>query len=174
VNDYNQYFKASSSPHHISLDATPRWAVWPEHGTVYFDTGVQSINIIRDIAHHTMKAIIQAEQLDGWKALPVKDLFEMEYWSLEQEKLKKGAAAKSMQGKIALVTGAASGIGKACVEQLLQEGAVVTALDIDTKIKEQFKRNDVFAKECDVVKKNREKEKKKTKNYRKCTSGISK
>ena len=50
----------------------------------------------------------------------MKDLFEIEYWSLEQAKLKKAGKAKEMQGKIALVTGAANGIGKACVEHLVE------------------------------------------------------
>jgi hypothetical protein len=52
--------------------------------------------IIEDITNHTMKAMHQAEQLGGWKALPQKDLFEMEYWSLEQAKLKKAGKAKDM------------------------------------------------------------------------------
>lgn len=151
VSGYNNYFNTHSEPTHLSLDPAPRWAVWPQHGTVYFDTGIPGIRIIRDIVQHTIKAITQAGQLGGWKALPEKDLFEMEYWSLEQEKLKKGGQSKPMQGKIALVTGAASGIGKACVELLVQEGAVVAALDISESIQETFKRNEVFAVQCDVT-----------------------
>lgn len=151
VIDYNKYFKEHRNIKHISLDAAPRWAVWPQHGVVYFDNSINGIRIIHDIAQHTIKAITQAEQLGGWTALPVKDLFEMEYWSLEQEKLKKSGKPKPMQGKIALITGAASGIGKACVEQLVQEGAVVAALDIDPKIHEYFQRDEVFAVACDVT-----------------------
>jgi rhamnose utilization protein RhaD (predicted bifunctional aldolase and dehydrogenase)/NAD(P)-dependent dehydrogenase (short-subunit alcohol dehydrogenase family) len=151
VTEYNHYFKTNSSEHHISLDAAPRWGIWPKHGVVYFDNSINNINIIRDITQHTLKAISQAEQLGGWKALSIPHLFEMEYWSLEQEKLKKAGKAKSMQGKIALVTGAASGIGKACVEKLLQEGAAVAALDINTEILNCFKGNEVLPLVCDVT-----------------------
>lgn len=151
VTDYNKYFTAYAEKHHLPLDAAPRWAVWPEHGTVYFDTSIKNTGIIRDICHHTIKSIVQAEQMGGWTALPIPDLFDMEYWSLEQEKLKKSGAEKPMQGKIALVTGAASGIGKACVEQLVQEGAVVAAVDINPAIHQTFTREEVFTVDCDVT-----------------------
>jgi NAD(P)-dependent dehydrogenase (short-subunit alcohol dehydrogenase family) len=98
-----------------------------------------------------MKAISQAEQLDSWTALSKKDLFEMEYWVLEQEKLKKGSGAKPMQGRIALVTGAASGIGKACVERLVAEGAVVAALDINPSITTSFNKAEILGLQCDVT-----------------------
>ena len=61
----------------------------------------------------------------------MKKLFEVEYWELEQAKLAKARAAPELQGKIALVTGAASGIGRATVEELRGRGATVIALDID-------------------------------------------
>ena len=98
-----------------------------------------------------MKAIFQAEQLDGWHPLSKSDLFEMEYWGLEQEKLKKDSTPKPMQGKIALVTGSASGIGKACVERLVDEGAVVAALDINPSINTCFNQIEVLSIECDVT-----------------------
>jgi NAD(P)-dependent dehydrogenase (short-subunit alcohol dehydrogenase family) len=75
----------------------------------------------------------------------------MEYWVLEQEKLKKGSAEKPFQGKIALVTGAASGIGKACVEKLVTEGAVVAALDINPSVHTSFSREEILPLECDVT-----------------------
>jgi NAD(P)-dependent dehydrogenase (short-subunit alcohol dehydrogenase family) len=112
---------------------------------------VNNLRIIEDITNHTMKAIYQAEQLGGWQALPHKDLFEMEYWSLEQAKLKKAGKGKEMQAKIALVTGGASGIGKACVDLLVQEGAVVAALDINPSIRDVFNTPSVLGLECDVT-----------------------
>ena len=91
--------------------------------------------------------------MGGWKALPKTALFEMEYWSLEQAKLKKAGSATPMQGRIALVTGAASGIGKACVTQLIEQGAVVTALDINPVIMDCFPQTEVLALKCDVTSK---------------------
>ena len=98
-----------------------------------------------------MKSILLAEQLGGWCALPEKDIFELEYWELEQAKLKKGKQAAGLQGKIALVTGAASGIGKACVEALLAQGAVVAALDINPAIETLFADEAVVGRVCDVT-----------------------
>ena len=129
--EYQNYFNEFNAGNLTCLDLAPRWALLPDYGVLSFGTTVKDCNIINDIAQHTIKAIYQAEQLGGFTALPKRDLFEMEYWELEQMKLKKTSASKQMQGKIALVTGAASGIGKACVEKLVEEGAVVAAFDIN-------------------------------------------
>ncbi len=151
ANEYTKYFNEFNTGDLICLDQAPRWGVWPGHGTISFGPNIKSNKIIQDITKHTMKSIHQAEELGGWKALSKDNLFEMEYWILEQEKLKRGSAAKPMQGKIALVTGAASGIGKACVEKLIGEGAVVAALDINPEIMETFSQNEVLCLVCDVT-----------------------
>ncbi|MBK8504009.1 MAG: bifunctional aldolase/short-chain dehydrogenase [Saprospiraceae bacterium] len=148
---YEKYFNAHNPGDLTQLIPTPQWAIWPGLGSISFGTSVSNMMIIEDITNHTMKAIHQSEQLGGWKALPQKDLFEMEYWSLEQAKLKKAGKAKDMQSKVAIVTGGASGIGKACVEMLIQEGAVVTALDINPSIKNQFGTASVLGIQCDVT-----------------------
>lgn len=75
----------------------------------------------------------------------------MEYWELEQAKLKKGVSAPVLQGKIALVTGAASGIGFACVEELCSQGAVVAALDINPDITGLFNKKEISGIVCDVT-----------------------
>jgi rhamnose utilization protein RhaD (predicted bifunctional aldolase and dehydrogenase)/NAD(P)-dependent dehydrogenase (short-subunit alcohol dehydrogenase family) len=150
VDAYTQYFAEQRSAAHIMLDAAPRWVIWPGQGTLLPGTGVKDTAIVRDISRHTMRAIWQAGQIGGWQALPEADLFEVEYWVLEQEKLKLGGNAKPMQGRIALVTGAAGGIGRACVEKLLQEGAVVAALDINDNITTMYNRKEVLGIRCDV------------------------
>ncbi len=151
VADYEQYFTKYNTGEQVQLDAAPRWAIWPGQGTLSFGTTVKACKIIEDISQHTKKAIYQAEQLGGWKVLSKANLFEMEYWSLEQAKLKKAGQAKPLQGKIALVTGAASGIGKACVDQLVAEGAVVAALDINPEVVNNFGRDEVLGIKCDVT-----------------------
>lgn len=138
VRDYREYFKQNTTGKKTMLDSAPRWAVWPGYGLIYFSRSVKEAAIIKDIVEHTMKAIQQAEMLGGWRALSEKDIFDVEYWELEQAKLKKGDKLPILQGKIALVTGAASGIGKACVENLVAQGACVAALDINSNVKEIF------------------------------------
>jgi len=149
--EYENYFRENDTGGLVCLDKAPRWAVWPNHGVVNLDDSLKNIQIIRDISRHTMKAILHAQALDQWTALSKTELFEMEYWVLEQEKLKKGSSSKPMQGRIALVTGAASGIGKACVEKLVAEGAVVAALDINPAITTIFKKEEVLGLVCDIT-----------------------
>jgi len=149
--DYEKYFRAHTNGKLTMLDAAPRWAVLPGKGIIAFGKSLNEAQIVMDICRHTIKAIQQGEKLGGWRALPEKDLFEIEYWELEQAKLKKSAAAKTFQGKIALVTGAASGIGKACVEALVREGAVVAAVDINPAIEKMFEPGTVLGITCDVT-----------------------
>ncbi len=151
ASEYEYYFEKNKSEGLTCLNPAPCWAVWPGIGTLKFGSSIKELGIIDDINQHTMKSILQAEKLGGWRALPEKDIFELEYWELEQAKLKKGAQSADLEGKVALVTGAASGIGKACVESLVAQGAVVAALDIDPAIETRFATNSVIGIRCDVT-----------------------
>jgi rhamnose utilization protein RhaD (predicted bifunctional aldolase and dehydrogenase)/NAD(P)-dependent dehydrogenase (short-subunit alcohol dehydrogenase family) len=136
--EYRRYFKRYANASHKMLDPAPRWAVWLKRGTITFGQNIKEVKIASDIIDHTIQAVLRAQELGGWKALPEKDMFEMEYWELEQAKLKKPEQTSLLQGKIALVTGAASGIGRGCVEELHAKGAVVAAMDINPAITEMF------------------------------------
>jgi rhamnose utilization protein RhaD (predicted bifunctional aldolase and dehydrogenase)/NAD(P)-dependent dehydrogenase (short-subunit alcohol dehydrogenase family) len=139
---YKDYFDRYTNGKLKCLDLAPRWAVWPGRGVVTFGRTPGDAQIVSDIVDHTMQAIQRAEMMGGWKVLKEKDLFDVEYWELEQAKLAKNTKHLSLQGKIALVTGAASGIGKACVERLQANGAHVMGLDIQ----------DGASIQCDVTK----------------------
>jgi len=147
---YQAYFDRNSMAQQVCLDCSPRWAIWKNSGLLAFGTSLKEAGIISDISHHTIKAIQLAEKLGGWQALSEKDLFDMEYWELEQAKLNKTRNIPEFQGKIALVTGAASGIGKACVDMLINKGAAVAAIDIDPTIQGLFNKNEVLEITCDV------------------------
>ena len=149
--EYRQYFARHDDGHLTCLNPAPCWAVWPGTGSLKFGRGAAELGIIDDINRHTMNSILQAEKLGGWRALPEADIFELEYWELEQAKLKKGGQPPILQGKVALVTGAASGIGKACVEALIAQGAAVAALDIDPAIESRFESAQVLGLRCDVT-----------------------
>jgi NAD(P)-dependent dehydrogenase (short-subunit alcohol dehydrogenase family) len=95
--------------------------------------------------------ILRAEALGGYRALSEEELFEFEYWDLEQAKLRRAGAAPMFAGEIACVTGAASGIGKACVDALLKRGAAVVGLDIDSQVTSGKQRPDYLGLQCDAT-----------------------
>ncbi len=148
---YQEYFARQESGGMTCLDPAPRWVVWPGHGTVSLGANAKDAAIVADIVRHTVRAIQWAEALGGWKALPETDLFEVEYWELEQAKLKQGGTRPPFQGKVALVTGAASGIGRAVAEGLHAQGAAVVGLDINPDISRLFAKEDLIGWACDVT-----------------------
>jgi len=151
VENYKKYFDRNRSGKLNCLDPAPRWGVWLNKGICVFGKTVKDLKKLGDISSHTAQSIQWAEKLGGWKALPEKDIFDVEYWELEQAKLKKAGKPLGFQGKVALITGAASGIGKACVEEFISKGAVVIALDINPKIEKLFSNANVLPIKCDVT-----------------------
>lgn len=154
VADYKVYFeqtaKTAREPKTM-LDPAPRVILDAELGACTIGRNAKDASIVFDIYEHTMEIIQRAELLGGWKALPAKDIFDVEYWDLEQAKLKSGGKPPVFAGEVALVTGAASGIGKACVESLLNRGAAVVGLDIQPMIETLFNRKDYLGLRCDVT-----------------------
>lgn len=148
--EYENYFKRNNRGEFM-LDPAPRWAVMPGSGTLSIATGVKELGIIRDIVQHTRRAIVQAESMGGWVTPSEKELFDMEYWSLEQAKLKKPGQDPEFMGKVAIVTGAASGIGKACADSLIRHGSAVIALDISDNLMQIPWNDSVLAIQCDLT-----------------------
>ena len=148
---YQTYFDENHAAGMTRLDKAPRWAIWPGQGTVSFGATYNEAGKISDIAEHTAKVIQHSEALGGWKALSAKDVFDVEYWELEQAKLKNKATPPPLQGKVALVTGAASGIGKACAERLHAAGAAVVATDLNPDIVNLFNQPTFIGQVCDVT-----------------------
>lgn len=153
ADEYRAYFDAHA-PHARTpvkmLDPVPRVILDADLGMLTVGKSTRETDIVADIYRHTMDIIERAERLGGWKALPERDIFDMEYWELEQAKLRKSGQPPMFQGEVALVTGAASGIGKACVESLLARGAAVIALDLNEEVTETFQRPDCLPLVCDV------------------------
>ncbi|PIW65295.1 MAG: bifunctional aldolase/short-chain dehydrogenase, partial [Candidatus Omnitrophica bacterium CG12_big_fil_rev_8_21_14_0_65_50_5] len=151
VQQYRKYFRRNTKKGLVCLEPSPQWALWPGRGTIAFGRSLKDARIVADITAHTTRAIERAQALGGWSVLSEHDIFEMEYWVLEQAKLAKKDHEPVLQGKIALVTGAAGGIGRACVETFLAQGAVVAALDIKDEVEDMFAAPDVLGLKADVT-----------------------
>ncbi len=151
VSGYTDYFSKHTDHQLTMLDPAPRWAVWPGHGTIAFGKNIKDARIVTDIVHHTIRAIQCGEALGGWKPLSKRHIFDMEYWELQQAKLKLTKTPGELQGKVALVTGAASGIGLACTEALRDRGAVVIGLDINPECTLILDEHNCVGVNCDIT-----------------------
>ncbi len=151
VTDYQAYFAANNNADLQILDPAPRVGIWRSAGSIAFGSNVKECNIIADIARHTRWAIQTGESIGGWEALPEEDIFELEYWVLEQAKLGKTATPKPHQGKIAIVTGANGGIGKATCEALAADGATVVGLDVNPQVVEHLNTGGMTGLVCDLT-----------------------
>ncbi len=89
VTAYKAYFDKHANASHICLDLAPRFAIVKGLGAVCFGKDEKEANVIADVVEHNLQAMLIAQQLGGWKSLESKDVFNMEYWELEQAKLKK-------------------------------------------------------------------------------------
>jgi len=132
--EYQAYFDHHADTGLTCLDLAPRWGIYKDKGVATFAINGKRLKVCTDLIEHTAKAIEWGEQMGGWQALPEQDIFELEYWELEQAKLKTSAAVSPLDGKVAVVTGAASGIGKATVELLIDHGVCVAGLDISPDV----------------------------------------
>jgi rhamnose utilization protein RhaD (predicted bifunctional aldolase and dehydrogenase)/NAD(P)-dependent dehydrogenase (short-subunit alcohol dehydrogenase family) len=129
--EYRAYFAEHAGDRELTmLDPAPRVVLDPELGMLTIGRKAKDADVARDIYTHTIRIIERAEALGGYRALPAEDIFDVEYWELEQAKLRRGGGSGQLTGEVALVTGAASGIGLACVEALLAMGASVVGLDL--------------------------------------------
>ena len=87
IDEYQVYFNKFAKDE-ICLNKAPNYAVIKDFGVVSFGKNEKEANIIKDIIQHTMKAVLRADKLGGYQSIGLKDSFEMEYWELEQAKLK--------------------------------------------------------------------------------------
>jgi rhamnose utilization protein RhaD (predicted bifunctional aldolase and dehydrogenase)/NAD(P)-dependent dehydrogenase (short-subunit alcohol dehydrogenase family) len=133
------------------LDPAPRVVLDPGFGLAAAGRTAKDTAIVDEIYDHTIDVILRAESLGGFHALSPKDIFDVEYWDLEQAKLKKGGKPPVFAGEVALITGAASGIGMAAAAAFLARGAAVVGLDLDARIESLHARQDFLGLRCDLT-----------------------
>jgi rhamnose utilization protein RhaD (predicted bifunctional aldolase and dehydrogenase)/NAD(P)-dependent dehydrogenase (short-subunit alcohol dehydrogenase family) len=151
---YRDYF-ARHEPHakerKVMLDPAPRVVVDPRFGVASLGRTPRDARIVEELYEHTIDVILRAEALERFEALPARDIFDVEYWDLEQAKLKKAGKPPPFAGEVAWVTGAASGIGKAAAGSFLARGAAVVGLDLNPAVETLHRRDDYLGVRCDVT-----------------------
>ena len=141
VADYAAYFERNrgraSQPLEM-LDPAPRVLLDPQLGMLSIGRTVKAARVVEDIYRHTMDVQERAELIGSFQPPSEGELFDVEYWDLEQAKLRQAGPPPVLAGQVALVTGAASGIGRACAEALLAAGANVIGWDISNDVAKTF------------------------------------
>ncbi len=112
----------------VPLDPTPRVVLVPGLGVIGVGANPKAASIAADIYEHTISVIEDAEVAGRYAPLAESDLFDMEYWSLEQAKLGK-AHKPRLEGRIVYVTGAGRGLGAAIARAFAREGATLALVD---------------------------------------------
>ena len=142
VADYRRYFadhRRRARTDLTMLDPAPRVVVDPALGVLTLGETARAAAIAADIYHHTMPVVERSEDhLGGYVALGAGDLFDVEYWDLEQAKLRRAGVSPEFAGMVAVVSGAASGIGRACAADLLSRGCALAGFDRDGAVLEVF------------------------------------
>lgn len=131
--DYHRYFQTNVKAKGVErkeLDPLPRVILVAGLGLVTLGKSVKETRISADIYEHTIDTIHKAFNVGEYKPLNEFDLFDMEYWSLEQAKLGKATPPK-LQGKVVYISGAASGIGLATARLFARNGANLFLTDLN-------------------------------------------
>ena len=156
VADYTNYFTSNDARDDVKrtmLDPMPRLALVPGLGMFGFGRTLKDATIASDVGEMWIEAVEGAEAVGRFKPLTKPELFELEYWSLEQAKL-AGAKPKPLTGQIVLVTGGAGAIGAATAKLFAANGAHVVVADLDgDKAKQAAKAagNGSIGVACDVT-----------------------
>lgn len=119
------------------LDPAPRVVLDPGLGLLTAGATLGAVRAAGDIALHTFDVIDAADRHGGYRSFDEAESFDIEYWSLEQAKLAT-AKRRPLDGEVAVVTGAASGIGRAAAAALLAQGAAVVGIDLNPAVETAF------------------------------------
>jgi rhamnose utilization protein RhaD (predicted bifunctional aldolase and dehydrogenase)/NAD(P)-dependent dehydrogenase (short-subunit alcohol dehydrogenase family) len=152
--DYRAYYERNNARfggNKKVLDAVPRLVLVPGLGLFALGASAKDAAVAGDIAECMVDVITAAEAIGRFQPVGEADLFDVEYWSLEQAKLGKGAE-KPLARHVAAVTGGGSGIGAATAAAFAREGAEVAVLDRDgVAAKAAAAKLGGFAVACDVT-----------------------
>jgi rhamnulose-1-phosphate aldolase/alcohol dehydrogenase len=156
-NEYQDYYdkhKRDNSP--AVRDANPVIIIYPGIGMFSFAKNKQTTRVANEFYVNAINVMRGAEAITEYTSLPRQEAFDIEYWLLEEAKLQRMPKEKPLSRKVAVVTGAGGGIGKAIADKLAEEGANVVLTDIaEDRLKEgvnTYTRDTASYTVCDVTK----------------------
>jgi rhamnulose-1-phosphate aldolase/alcohol dehydrogenase len=128
TNYYNRCRRADSPP---MRDPAPVVLLMPAIGVFTFAADKAGARIAAEFYHNAVRVMRGASAISEYAGLSEQDAFDIEYWALEDAKLRRRPAPKPLAGRIAIVTGGAGGIGRAVAARLLADDACVALIDLD-------------------------------------------
>nr|WKN34837.1 bifunctional aldolase/short-chain dehydrogenase [Tunicatimonas sp. TK19036] len=136
--EYEAYYNAHKRGNSPAMrDPNPVVILYPGVGMFTFAKNKQTARVASEFYINAINVMRGAEAISSYTALPRQEAFDIEYWLLEEDKLKRMPPEKPLSRRIAIITGAGGGIGKAIADKLAAEGANVFLTDIEeSRLKE--------------------------------------
>ncbi|MGB2554921.1 MAG: SDR family NAD(P)-dependent oxidoreductase, partial [Flavobacteriaceae bacterium] len=155
--EYVNYYNSHKNEHSPAIrDASPVILLYPGVGLFSFAKNKQTARVASEFYINAINVMRGAEAISTYTALPRQEAFDIEYWLLEEAKLQRMPKEKTLSRKIAFVTGAAGGIGKAICDKLIEEGAHVVFADLSEErlqaMQDEYSSDLMTTVCCDVTK----------------------
>lgn len=156
--EYQDYYNKCMHPNSPAIrDANPVVILYPGIGMFTFAKNKQTARVSSEFYVNAINVMRGAEAISRYTSLPLQEAFDIEYWLLEEAKLKRQPTEKPLSRKVALVTGSGGGIGRAIANKLILEGANVVFADISkdylNKAIKNYSTDQAIACHCDVTQK---------------------
>ena len=132
VEDYRDYYETHKHPTSPALrPSSPSVVLVPGVGMIAWGKSKSESRVTAEFYTAAIGVMRGAERVSSYTAIARQEAFDIEYWLLEEAKLQRMPKEKALARQVAVVVGAGSGIGREVVDQLIAEGAVVAAVDLD-------------------------------------------